>query len=91
MDEVDLDAVDLGSELRERVEPLLEPADVVVGDPVAREFLDGRELDALRPIIDELLAWPAVASMRRRKSSICSSGISTWKDGCRWRSRRRCS
>jgi hypothetical protein len=59
VDEVDLDPVDLGRELRERVQPRLEPAEVVVGGPVARELLERRQLDALRPVRDQLLAGPA--------------------------------
>ena len=59
VDEVDLDPVDLGRELRQRVELRLGLAPVVVGRPVARELLHRRQLDALRPICDELLAGPA--------------------------------
>ena len=54
-----LDPVDLGRELRERVQPRLDPAEVVVGRPVAGELLHRRELDALRPVFYELLAGPA--------------------------------
>src|SRR5439155_14085380 len=46
-----------GRELRQRVESRLDPVEVVVLGPVARELLDRRELHALRPIVDELLAW----------------------------------
>ena len=59
MDEVDVDPVDLGRELRQRVELRLHLAPVVVGLPVARELLQRRQLHALRPIFDELLAGPA--------------------------------
>ncbi len=59
VDEVDVDAVDLGRELRQRVEFRLGLAPVVVGRPVAGELLHRRELHALRPIVDELLARPA--------------------------------
>src|SRR5918996_1454585 len=59
MDEVDLDPVDLGRELRQRVQPRLQSLEVVLGAPVAGEFLDRRQLDALRPIWDEFLARPA--------------------------------
>src|SRR3954451_8264267 len=58
VDEVDLDPVDLGRELRERVELRLALAPVVVGRPIARELLQRCQLHALRPICDELLAWP---------------------------------
>jgi hypothetical protein len=59
VDEVDVDAVDLGHELREGVQPRLEPAEVVVVCPVARELLQRRELHALRPVGNELLVRPA--------------------------------
>ena len=38
-------------------------AEVVVARPVARELLERRQLDALRPVVDELLGGP-VASLR---------------------------
>ena len=59
VDEVDVDPVDLGRDLRQRVELRLGLAPVVVRRPVAREFLQRRELHALRPIFDELLVGPA--------------------------------
>jgi hypothetical protein len=59
VDEVDLDPVDLGRELRQRVELRLRLAPVVVGLPVARELLQRRQLHALRPIFDKLPARPA--------------------------------
>jgi hypothetical protein len=58
VDEMDLDPVDLGRELGERVELRLGLAPVVVSRPVARELLQRRQLHALRPICDELLAGP---------------------------------
>jgi predicted ATPase len=51
--------VDLGLELRQRVQPRLAPAPVAIARPVARELLDRRQLHALRAIIDELLARQA--------------------------------
>ena len=59
VDEVDVLAVDLGRELRQRVQPRLDSAPVVVGRPVPRELLDRRQLDALRAIRDELPGGPA--------------------------------
>jgi hypothetical protein len=59
VDEVDLDAVDLGRELRQGVELRLGATPVVLVRPVARERLHRGELDALRAIPDELLARPA--------------------------------
>ena len=50
VDEVDVDPVDLGDEVREGREPLLEPAPVVLGGPVAGQRLDRGEPHALRGI-----------------------------------------
>ena len=47
VDEVDVDPVDLGDEMRQRREALFEGAPVVVGGPVARQRLDDVELHAL--------------------------------------------
>jgi hypothetical protein len=58
VDEVDVYAVDLGDELRKRVHARLNPAEVVLGSPVAGEGLQDFELDSLRPVGDELLARP---------------------------------
>jgi hypothetical protein len=64
VDEVNLEPVDLGRELRERVEPHGEPPEVILGRPVTREFLNHREPHALRLIPDGLLLGPA----RRRNA-----------------------
>jgi hypothetical protein len=59
MDEMDVESVDLGDELRQRVEPRLAPAPVVVRPPIARDFLEGRQLYALGFIGDRLFVRPA--------------------------------
>jgi hypothetical protein len=59
MDEVDVKPVDLRFELRQRVQPRLAPAHVVIGCPVASQFLDRLQLYALRSICYELAARPA--------------------------------
>ena len=59
VDEVDLDPVDLGRELRQRVQSRLALAPVVLGRPVAGERLQRRQLHALRSVCDELLGGPA--------------------------------
>ena len=58
VDEVDLDAVDLGRELRRGVHPCLASAPVVLRRPVPDELLDRRQLHALRTIRDEFLTRP---------------------------------
>src|SRR6476660_1665318 len=59
MDEVNVQPVDLGLELRQRVQSRFAPAPVVLGRPVAREVLYRRQLHALRPIGDEFPGRPA--------------------------------
>jgi len=59
VDEVNVQSVDLGDELRQRVQLRLAPAPVVVGGPVAGELLDRGQLHALRPVPDEFPGGPA--------------------------------
>jgi hypothetical protein len=59
MDEVDIHPVDLGRELRQRVELRLDLAPVVVGRPVAGERLHRRQLHALGAVCNELFRRPA--------------------------------
>jgi hypothetical protein len=59
VDEVDVDAVDLRLELRQRVESRLTLAPVVLGRPEVREPLDRRRLHALRSVVDEFPVRPA--------------------------------
>ena len=57
--ELDVQPVDLGDELRQRVERRLDLAPVVAGAPVLDERAQLRQLDALRPVADGLLVGPA--------------------------------
>jgi hypothetical protein len=59
VDEVDVQPVDLRQEVLEPVQLRLARAPVVLGRPVAGERLDRRQLHALRPIGDQLLAGQA--------------------------------
>ena len=59
VDEMDVQPVDLGLELRQRVQPRLAPAPVVIGRPVTGELLRRRQLHTLRPIGDEFPGRPA--------------------------------
>ena len=59
VDEVDVQPVDLGLELRQGVQSRLAPAPVVLGRPVARQVLYRRQLHTLRPIGDEFPRRPA--------------------------------
>jgi hypothetical protein len=59
VDEVDVHAVDLRLELRESVQSRLALAPIVAGSPVANEFLELRQLRALRLICDRFLVGPA--------------------------------
>ena len=79
VNEMNVDPIDLGHELRQGVQLRLALAPVVIGRPIAREFLHRRELHALRLIGDGLLSGQRVAAMRRRRSASASSGKLTWK------------
>jgi hypothetical protein len=59
VDEMDVEAVDLGRDLRQCVQTRLAPLEVVLGRPVASELTQRRQLHALRPILDELLGRQA--------------------------------
>ena len=59
VNEVNVQPIDLGDELRESLELRLALAPVVLCLPIARERLDRRELHALRRIVDGLLFGPA--------------------------------
>ena len=58
VDEVDVQPVDLGLELRQRVQSRFAPAPVVFGRPVAGELLRRGQLHTLGPIGDEFLGRP---------------------------------
>ena len=58
LDEVDVQSDDLGDELRQRVQPRIEPVEVVLGAPVAHEFLHRPELHALRVVGDRFPLRP---------------------------------
>src|SRR3954466_153647 len=59
VNEMDVEAVDLGDEVRQGVQLLLALAPVVLLSPVARELLHRREGRALRQVIYGLLLWKA--------------------------------
>ena len=59
VDEMDVESVDLGHEVRQGVQRRLAPAPVVICRPVAREFLNHRERHALRIFGDGLAVGPA--------------------------------
>src|SRR5215208_6143131 len=58
VDEMNVEAVDLGDEVREGLQPLLALAPVVLFRPIARERLHRREPRALGLIFDGLLFGP---------------------------------
>ncbi|MNL26641.1 hypothetical protein D3C87_1481760 [compost metagenome] len=58
VDEMNVETVDLGDELRRRVEPGLDPAPIVVRLPVLRELAHCRKLHALRGVGDCLALGP---------------------------------
>src|SRR3989442_5748662 len=79
VDEVDVEPVDLRDELRQRVQPRLEPPKVVLAAPVAHELLNGRELHALCLVCDGLPFGPARRLNAPAKVDEGSSGTSRRK------------
>ena len=59
VDEMNVEPVDLGDELRQGVEPRLHLAPVVIRRPIAREFLHRRKLHALRCVRDRFPVRPS--------------------------------
>ncbi len=59
VNEVDVDAVDVGDELRQGIQLRLGLAPVVVRAPITHQLLEFCELYALRPIIDRLSVGPS--------------------------------
>ena len=80
VDEVDLDPVDLGRELRKRVQSRRAPAPVVLARPVAGELLQRLVLHALRSVGDELLVGPA----RRRDAPAQVVDLLLWNLYLEW-------
>jgi hypothetical protein len=58
VDEVNVEPVDLGNEIRQGIEPGLNLAPVVVLRPIAGEFLHRCKLHALRCVLDRFLLGP---------------------------------
>ena len=59
VDEMNIESVDVGYEVRQRLQFLLALAPVVILRPIAREFLYRRQLHALRLIGDGFFSGPA--------------------------------
>src|SRR3712207_2830310 len=62
VNEMDVETINLGDELRQGVQLRLSLAPIVVRCPVAREFLHCREWHTLRLICDSFLFWPSRVS-----------------------------
>src|SRR5690348_10850025 len=58
MNEMDVEAVDLGDELWDCTQSRFELAPVVVGAPIPRQRLHRRQLHTLRCIVDRFTFWP---------------------------------
>ena len=65
LDEMNVESVDLGDELRESVQLLLCSAPVVFGPPVAHDLLEACQLYALRAVIDRF----RIGQTRRRNAA----------------------
>src|SRR3954468_22585974 len=91
MDEVDVQPVDLGDEVRQAVQLGLAPAPVVVRRPVASELLHGRERHALRVVVDGLSLPPPgradapaqLGELRRGEADVELADGVTGADGLR--------
>jgi hypothetical protein len=59
VNEMNVQAIDLGDEMRQRIQLRLAPAPIVISPPIAREPLNGRQLHALRFIRDRLPFRPS--------------------------------
>ena len=78
VEEVNVQPVDLGDEVRQRVQLRLALAPVVVGPPVAQELLHHRQRNALRVVADRLALRPPrrihppaeVRELRLRKTDL---------------------
>ena len=78
VDEVDLEAVDLGRELGHRVQPPRHPVHLVLALPVGAELPRVGERQSLRPVVDVSASGQRVRASRSRRSAIWRSSISTW-------------
>jgi hypothetical protein len=77
VNEMNVQPIDLGDELRQSVEFRLDLAPVIVRAPIARECLNGRELYGLRSVRDRFPLRPLGPLMRLRNSVSSASGIFT--------------
>ena len=77
VNEMDVQTIDFGDELREGIQAPLALAPVVFCRPVAREFLHRRELHALRCIATVSRSGHRVAAIRLRRSTRAASGTLT--------------
>src|SRR5262245_3065479 len=59
VDKMNIEPIDIGYEIRERLDARLARAPVVLFSPVFRQRLGGRELNALRLVVDRFLLRPA--------------------------------
>ena len=80
VNEMNVEPIDLGDEMRQGIQFRLALAPIVIRRPIAREFLHRRELHALR-MHRRRSPWSGhrVASTRRRRSTSSASGTWTWK------------
>ena len=74
VNEMNVDPVDLGHEHWQRVESSLHLAPVVIGPPVADDFLEFPKLIALRAICDGLLIGPPRFGNAPAEIDKCSFG-----------------
>jgi hypothetical protein len=88
MDEMDVEPVDLGDEVRQGVQPRLALPPVVVGSPVASEVLHERQRHALRIVLDGLPVGPTRGGDPRTQILEVRLGGLECERPDRWRARR---
>ncbi len=74
VNEVNIQTVDLGDELRQGVQPRLDLPPVVIGLPIAHELLQGRQRHPWESSSTVSFSGHRVAARRRRRSTRSSSG-----------------
>ena len=81
--EMNVEPVDLGGELRKAIEPRLAPAPVVLLGPVAADVLDPLQRRALAPVVDQFGFGPARVAQPRLQvvEHVVADGNAEWLHG----------
>src|SRR6185436_3714289 len=80
VDEMDVQPVDLGDEVRYGIQPRLARAPVIFRPPITRELLNRRELYAFRLVLDRF----AVGPLRRVDAPAHIGKLRIWETHPKW-------